>query len=186
MSLQSALENLKVADGLLEAHWATAPNGWIRALPNKKVGYVGERLIYRMLGGKHHTDNSTGFDIESGEMKVEVKTSTLSFTKSNVWTWNQVRPNDPYTHLCFVAIYPDRVRAFNVPKDMIPREVLWRQHGIGGDGGTTTQIKWNQRDSFPDWMTPYEIKAEPCAAPNGGPSTPLGNSKVMEGPPSVS
>ena len=28
--------------------------------------------------------------------------------------------------------------------------------------------------------------AEPCAAPNGGPATQLGNSGVMEGPPSVS
>ena len=28
--------------------------------------------------------------------------------------------------------------------------------------------------------------AEPCAAPNGGPATPVGNSGVTEGPPSVS
>jgi hypothetical protein len=28
--------------------------------------------------------------------------------------------------------------------------------------------------------------AEPCAAPNGGPATPLGNSEATEGPPSVS
>ncbi len=78
-------------------------------------------------------------------MKIEVETSTLSFTGSNVWTWNQVRPNDPCSHLCFVAIYPDKVRVFNVPKDNIPKDVLWPQHGIGGDGGTTTQIKWAQR-----------------------------------------
>jgi hypothetical protein len=29
-------------------------------------------------------------------------------------------------------------------------------------------------------------KAQPCAAPNGGPATQLGNSDVTEGPPSVS
>ena len=28
--------------------------------------------------------------------------------------------------------------------------------------------------------------AQPCAAPNGGPATPVGNSEVTEGPPSVS
>jgi hypothetical protein len=31
-----------------------------------------------------------------------------------------------------------------------------------------------------------DAKAEPNAAPNGGPATRLGNSRVMEGPPSVS
>ena len=29
-------------------------------------------------------------------------------------------------------------------------------------------------------------RAEPCATPNGGPATPLGDSGVTEGPPSVS
>jgi len=123
MSLQNRLTALKGTDKLIEAHWTDKPNGWIRLLPNKKVGYAGERLIHSALGGKHHTDNSTGFDIEVGIMKIEVKTSTLSFTESNVWTWNQVRPNDPYTHLCFVAISPTSVRAFNVPKDSIPKEL---------------------------------------------------------------
>ncbi len=171
MSLQTNLDALKNADDLIQAHWADSKNGWIRMLPNKKVGYVGEKLVHGIIGGTHHTDNSTGYDVESGGMKIEVKTSTLSFTQSNVWTWNQVRPNDPYTHLCFVAIYPDNVRAFNVPKADIPKEVLWPQHGIGGDGGTTTQIKWNQRDGFPDWMARHEIKAEQGAAPE--PPDPL-------------
>lgn len=160
MSLQSELDLLKDADGLIQAHWVDAKNGWIRMLPNKNVGLVGEKLIHQVFGGTHHTDNSTGYDIEFGLMKIEVKTSTRSFAKGNVWTWNQVRPNDPYTHLCLVAVYPDNVRAFNVPKDQIPEDVLWKQHGIGGDGGITTQIKWNQPDNFPDWMTAYEIKLE--------------------------
>ncbi len=34
--------------------------------------------------------------------------------------------------------------------------------------------------------TPPQTNAEPCAAPNGGPATQLGNSGVTEGPPSVS
>jgi hypothetical protein len=154
---QRILDELRVSDELIETHWVSAKNGWVRALPNKKVGRVGELLAQRLLGGTLHTDNSTGYDLECGSMKIEVKTSTLSFTGSNVWTWNQVRPNDPYSHLCFVAIYPDKVRVFNVPKSDIPQAVLWPQHGIGGDGGTTTQIKWGQRDSFPPWMECCEV-----------------------------
>jgi len=34
--------------------------------------------------------------------------------------------------------------------------------------------------------TPTPTNAEPGAAPNGGPATPVGNSEVTEGPPSVS
>lgn len=42
--------------------------------------------------------------------------------------------------------------------------------------------------SFAKWKQGYQQKkiAEPSAAPNGGPTTSLGNSEVMEGPPSVS
>jgi hypothetical protein len=36
------------------------------------------------------------------------------------------------------------------------------------------------------WMRPGRTITEPCAAPNGGPATQLGNSGVTEGPPSVS
>ena len=36
------------------------------------------------------------------------------------------------------------------------------------------------------WYDPRNEMAEPGAAPNGGPATPLGNSGVTEGPPSVS
>lgn len=155
---QRILDELRTSDDLIETHWANARNGWIRALPNKKVGRVGELLVQRLLGGTLRTNNSTGYDLKCGTMKIEVKTSTLSFTGSNVWTWNQVRPNDPYSHLCFVAVYPDRVRVFNVPKSQIPKGVLWPQHGIGGDGGTTTQIKWGQQDTFPAWMQRHEVR----------------------------
>ena len=31
-----------------------------------------------------------------------------------------------------------------------------------------------------------ELKVEPCAPPNGGPATPVGNSTATEGPPPVS
>jgi hypothetical protein len=35
-------------------------------------------------------------------------------------------------------------------------------------------------------VDPERYRAEPTAAPNGGPATPSGNSRVTEGPPSVS
>jgi hypothetical protein len=45
-------------------------------------------------------------------------------------------------------------------------------------------------DNDPEWkLAEWPLKAaraEPCAAPNGGPATQLGNSSVTEGPPSVS
>ena len=37
------------------------------------------------------------------------------------------------------------------------------------------------------WETQLKaLKVEPCAPPNGGPATPVGNSSATEGPPSVS
>jgi hypothetical protein len=156
MTHQERLTALQHADELREEHWGGSVNGWIRLLPNKKVGLVGEKLVHAIVGGVHHRVNDLGYDIEVGDMMIEVKTSTLSYSAGNVWTWNQVRPNDPYTHLCFVAITPNDVRVFNVPRNEIP-DVYLGQHGIGGDGGTTTQIKWNNRDTFPDWMIRHEI-----------------------------
>ena len=40
--------------------------------------------------------------------------------------------------------------------------------------------------SLPSWRARKDHNAEPCAAPNGGPATPVGNSGATEGPPSVS
>ena len=47
--------------------------------------------------------------------------------------------------------------------------------------------KFLDDDGFPyDYYDANSRNAEPCAAPNGGPATQLGNSGVTEGPPSVS
>ena len=155
--MQSALQGLTTTDGLVAKHWQSAPNRWIRLLPNKKVGIVGELLVVFVLGGERKTNNSLGYDVERGEEKIEVKTSTRSFSVNNCFTWNQVRKADPCTHVCFIAVYPDNVRMFNVPKASIPESAMLKQHGKNGDG-VTSQIKVNHPTAFPKWLTEHEVK----------------------------
>jgi hypothetical protein len=50
----------------------------------------------------------------------------------------------------------------------------------------THRFSWRHGFAFFMWEEKEGRDAEPCAAPNGGPATQLGNSGVTEGPPSVS
>ena len=47
--------------------------------------------------------------------------------------------------------------------------------------------EWTRNEQWArEWASLQETGAEPSAAPNGGPASPVGNSNVTEGPPSVS
>ena len=58
--------------------------------------------------------------------------------------------------------------------------------GLVGGGKTQAWQVVSLSEDCPQKLKQQFTNAEPCAAPNGGPATQLGNSAVKEGPPSVS
>ena len=79
--------------------------------------------------------------------------------------------------------------------DVRDHEVVWRDFHQPHRGPEAKAGCWKydampefrfDRKSYERALSVTRPKAEPGAAPNGGPATPLGNSGVTEGPPSVS
>jgi hypothetical protein len=138
--------------------WTGKANAWIRELAPGSVGKVGEDLVLELVGGARSPNNKSGYDISCGEMLIEVKLSTVVVMSGYpILVWRQIRPDDPYTHICFIAVYPEDVRAFLVPKEEIPSDVMKHQHGRDARHDIFQIHTRNVNDLFP-WMVEHEIK----------------------------
>jgi len=106
--IQGALDKLKQAR--LDPLWTNAPNARVRALAPNVVGRVGEELARLVLGGEAMTNNSSGYDLVVKGHRVEVKLATLGLHNGYpMLKWGPIRPADPHTHLCFIAVYQLRL-----------------------------------------------------------------------------
>ena len=140
-----------------EAMWAGAPNAWVRALSPSAVGTIGEALALKVLGGTATKNNTIGYDIDLDGKRIEVKLSTVVMSNGYpILRWRQIRPNDPYTHICFIAVYPHKARMFLVPKEAIPNEVLKHQHGRG-QSLDLFHIHARRIDTLFPWMVAHEV-----------------------------
>lgn len=137
--------------------WTGKQNAWIRLLSPRSVGAVGESLAQAILGGTVSPNNRLGYDLEVDGKLVEVKLATMTVSDGYpAFFWHQIRPKDPYTHICFVAVYPDRVRMFLVPRTEIPADCLKHSHGRDSSIDIFSIVTRRVDDLFP-WMTRNEI-----------------------------
>jgi hypothetical protein len=142
--------------------WDGAQNEWVKRLSNHKKGQLAVAL-YRCLHGGEVTTNPGAGDIRNGQLLVEAKLSTRSYSQANGYTWNQVRPNDAWTHLLLVAVDLASVRAFLIPRARIRPGELRHQHG-GALGNDTFLIKTSSRTPIPRWLLEFE---EAASLPSG-------------------
>ncbi|MGE3595785.1 MAG: hypothetical protein AB7N70_09555 [Dehalococcoidia bacterium] len=152
---QDAFARLSVSQS--DPMWLGQPNAWIRDLAPARIGIVGEELALSVIGGVKAPNNRSGYDIKHEEKLIEVKLSSI--IKMNgypILVWRQIRPNDPYTHLCFIAVYPDDVRIFLVPKTEIPTDCMKHQHGREGSLEIFQIHTRKVHELFP-WMVRNEI-----------------------------
>lgn len=140
----------------LESPWVGARYEWFKALPSTDAGNVGEQIALEVLGGKT-VGRSSGYDVLSANnRRTEVKLCRRSFTKSNVWSWKQIRRDDDYDDLCLIAVEPNDCRMFVIPRECIPPAALSNNHGRQGDG-SLSQIAW-PKDPLPEWILKWEVK----------------------------
>ncbi len=139
--------------------WKNSRNEWIRHLAPSRIGKVGEMLAKQVLGGSITPNNSVGYDLTVGGMRIEVKLSSVVMNDGAlILIWRQIRPSDPYTHLCLIAVYPDDVRMFLLHRDEVPSDVLIRSHGGAKGGIDLFQIHTRKVDNLPDWLTKHEVR----------------------------
>lgn len=137
--------------------WAYSPFGWIKALPSRTLGKVGEALMAKWCAAKGldvtRSPDSDADRVISG-LRAEIKTSTL--WKRGTYTFQQVRDQD-YSIVVCLGISPFDVHCWVIPK--ADAMTLWQagtiktQHG-GSRDSDTAWITVNPSE-LPDWIRPY-------------------------------
>ena len=138
--------------------WLNATNNWVRLLSSGGIGRLTEDLVAIILGGIKTQNSLVGYDIDVSDKKIEVKAATVSISnRYPLLSWKGIRPNDPYTHICFVAIYPEDTRIFLVPKDDIPTKSLSPMNVPRKGMQVNYQIHIRKINNLPEWLINYEI-----------------------------
>lgn len=154
-SPQNILDTLK--EGVDDPLWNNAKNAWLRSLGSGKVGNIGEKIALQLIGGEKAPNNKSGYDIKKDENLIEVKLSSVTLMNGYpILSWKQIRPSDPYTHILFIAIYPNNTRVFLVPRGKIPADVYKYQHGREKTI-EIFQIHTRRIDDLFPWMVNHEI-----------------------------
>lgn len=152
-----ALENQYVDDG---ADWAASEFGWVRVLPSRTKGAIGERLVERWCIENEipvsRSRNSDADRVIAGH-PVEIKFSL--WWRAQGFTFQQIRDQD-YEYLLCLGLKPDAAYAWFIPKSVVLHALaeglpgIAPQHG-GGSGKDTAWIQGVNPASPPAWMDPY-------------------------------
>jgi len=132
--------------------WFDSEFQWVRGLGLIARGTIGEMMYVDNIGGTRQLDKSLGYDIAHNDNRIEVKFSTRTYHGGNAYQWNQIRPDDDYTHLFLVGVDVDSVRAFFLKKNQARQ--LVNQHGGEAD---TQLLATRSNDPVPDWLSQFEV-----------------------------
>ncbi len=136
--------------------WNESPFAWIKSLPFKTVGKVGEQIVERWC-------RSQNFDVSSSPgseadriingLRVEIKFSTL--WNSGIYKFQQLRDQAYDVAIC-LGFSPFTVHCWGLPKQLILDQwksgAIKSQHG-GSRGRDTAWIEVNP-NKIQTWLTP--------------------------------
>ncbi len=138
--LVSAADSLKseyIGDGTADP-WAKSPFAWIRSLPSRQIGKVGEQLIERWCSTNGLTVRRSG-DSEADRVvsgrRVEIKFSSL--WKNGGYTFQQIREQN-YDFVICLGISPSTAHCWVIGKPALRRHVIGHTPQHRGRAGTDT------------------------------------------------
>ncbi len=115
-----------------------SPFAWIKRLPSRRVGKVGEQLVSGWGAAKGldviRTPDPQADRIIAGR-RVEIKFSTL--WKAGIYKFQQIRDQD-YEFLICLGVSPFDAHCWIIPKDALLKYVIGRTPQHTGRGGTDT------------------------------------------------
>ena len=136
------------------AEWESSPFGWIRQVPSRSAGAIGEKMLSGYLAAK-------GFDVVRspdteadrivGGKRTEMKMSTLWQTGG--YKFQQIRDQN-YDYIIFLGLSPFHAHGWAVPKTLVMEK--WRSGAIpsqhGGRGGKDTAWLHVMPESPQPWL----------------------------------
>lgn len=154
----SIAENLRNQYRNYNSDWVGSPFAWIKDLPSRTRGKVGEQLIEYWCTEQNFdvrpSPDSDADRIING-LRVEIKSSTL--WQSGIYKFQQLR-NQGYDVVICLGLSPYDVHCWVLSKEIIFKQ--WRSGGIGGQhgGSQATDTAWlTVKPNAPQtWLTPQE------------------------------
>ncbi len=132
--------------------WSSSPFGWIRALPSRQVGKIGEQLVAEWCAAKGLDVMPSGdqeADLIIAGRRVEIKFSTLWGTGE--YKFQQIRDQN-YEYLICLGVSPFDAHCWVIPKAVAFQHAT-PQH-TGRRGKETYWLSVNP-DSPPNWLKQY-------------------------------
>lgn len=135
--------------------WAGSPFAWIRGLPSRQVGKVGEQLVDQWCSANNlPVDRSP--DSEADRLvcgrRVEIKFSSL--WKTGTYTFQQIRDQN-YAFVICLGISPFEAHCWIIDKDTLRKHVIGCTPQHRGQAGTDTfWIQSVNPKQPPDWLRP--------------------------------
>lgn len=156
LAIVAVAENLREGRAKIEDPWENSPFAWIKTLPSRTIGAIGEQIIEDWAKSEGFRVERTGdseADRKINGIRVEIKLSTL-WTENQIFKFQQIR-NQDYEYCICIGLFPRDVSAWIIPKSelMAPREGLTHQHG--GASGTDTFWLSFSAASPPEWLTKF-------------------------------
>lgn len=135
--------------------WDGSPFAWIRPLPSRRKGAVGEKLVERWCVSNQFSVARTG-DSEADRIisgrRVEIKLSTL--WESGEFKFQQIR-NQDYEFIFLLGLAPFSVHAWFIPKKELEEHVIGVLGQHTGASGTDTAWLSIKMGEEVDWLKPY-------------------------------
>lgn len=140
-------------------NWQGSPNEWCTNLSKKELGEIGELFIAKKLGAirlNNHLDSEV--DLVCGDRRIEVKTACVSDsanpngTQYELFSWQHIRLEDEFTHLCLVLVYPDRIRCF-----LLERALVEKHSTQSGRRGRHESVRQITQRRIPEWLRAGEL-----------------------------
>lgn len=137
-----------------DGEWADSPFAWIRSMPSRTVGAIGEKLVSAWcleLGlDVVRSPDSEADRLISGN-RVEIKFSTR--WQNGEYRFQQIRDQD-YEFLFALGLSPFAVHAWLIPKEVLLEHVIGRMGQHTGAGASDTDWLAVRVGDEPDWLQP--------------------------------
>ncbi len=118
--------------------WEESPFGWIKKLPPRTMGKLGEDLIRSWCAVKSlavDKPKDSEADLLINEHRVEVKFSTL--WKAGFYKFQQLRDQD-YEYAVCLGVSPFNAHCWVISKEILKKYVIGHQPQHGGSQGSDT------------------------------------------------
>jgi hypothetical protein len=138
-----------------DAFWEDSPFDWIRRLPSRTRGTIGQDLARSVFGEYGYAPSKRQNYFEVRDVDIISRSSML--WEGNEWRFQQVR-DTPFEFLFCLGLYPNSASAWLIPKDelylddgsLTERAGWGRQHG--GKSGNEDAWLIVSPNSIPPWL----------------------------------